>query len=357
MTNENRHALMSRIIKSSKNEYISPILDSKVFDRKSIATTGIPMLDVALSAKLHGGISSGILQIAGQSKHFKSGFALVIAAAWQRANPDGILILFDVEFGMPKSYMENMGIDMSRVIHIPITDIEQMKFEATKMLKNEIKRGDKVMFIIDSIGNIASLKEVEDAENEKSVTDMTRAKQMKSFFRIVTPHLNIKDIPMIVINHTYQTIEMFSKEKASGGTGAYYSSDDIWIIGRQQDKDGKELEGYHFIIRIEKSRSVREGAKIPITVSFEKGINRYSGLFDAAMEGNFITQEKLGWYKVGNQEKLLRKKDIIDDTQFWDDLLEDDAFNEYIHDTYRLKSVKLGADDNENGSAITETDD
>ncbi|MEK9700023.1 MAG: hypothetical protein VW270_29860, partial [Candidatus Poseidoniales archaeon] len=85
--------------------------------------------------------------------------------------------------------------------------------------------GDKVIIIIDSIGNLASKKEVEDALDGKSVADMSRAKQMKSLFRMVTPHLTMKDIPMVVVNHTYKEIGMFPKDIVGGGTGSYYSAD------------------------------------------------------------------------------------------------------------------------------------
>ena len=55
-------------------------------------------------------------------------------------------------------------------------------------------------------------EEVEDALEGKSVADMSRAKQVKSLFRMVTPHLNIKDISMVVVNHTYKEIGMFPKD-------------------------------------------------------------------------------------------------------------------------------------------------
>jgi RecA/RadA recombinase len=127
-----------------------------------------------------------------------------------------------------------------------------------------IDRGDRVMIIIDSIGNLASKKEVEDALEGKSVADMSRAKQVKSLFRMVTPHLNLKDIPMVVVNHTYKEIGMFPKDIVGGGTGSYYSADNIFILGRQQEKEGTEIVGYNFIINVEKSRYVKEKSKIPV---------------------------------------------------------------------------------------------
>ena len=41
-----------------------------------------------------------------------------------------------------------------------------------------LDRSDRVIIVIDSIGNIASKKEMEDALDEKSVADMSRAKAL-----------------------------------------------------------------------------------------------------------------------------------------------------------------------------------
>jgi hypothetical protein len=108
------------------------------------------------------------------------------------------MLFYDSEFGTPQGYFDRFGIDAKRVIHTPITDVEQLKHDAVKQL-SEISRGEKVIIVLDSLGNLASKKEVDDALDGKSVADMSRAKQFKSFFRMVTPHLNLKDLPMIVV--------------------------------------------------------------------------------------------------------------------------------------------------------------
>jgi RecA/RadA recombinase len=261
--------------------------------------------------------------LAGPSKHFKSAFALMMAAAYQKKYDDAVILFYDSEFGTPQSYFESFGIDLDRVVHTPITDVEQLKFDITKQLDG-IDKKDNVCIVIDSIGNLASKKEVEDAMNEKSVADMSRAKQLKSLFRIVTPHLNLKDIPLVCVNHTYKEIGMFPKDIVSGGTGSYYSADAIWIIGRQQEKDGSEIAGYHFVINIEKSRHVREKSKIPITVTFEGGISKWSGLLDIAEKLGYINKPKVGWYeavdpKTGEvlTDKLMRAKEIAGSGEFW----------------------------------------
>jgi len=316
-------SLIEKLMKNSSVKSTAPIMDSKVYGKKEMATTPVPMVNVALSGRVDGGLVPGLLMLAGPSKHFKSAFALLMAASYQKKYDDAVILFYDSEFGTPQAYFESFGIDMDRVVHTPITDVEQLKFDITKQLDG-LDKNDHVVIVIDSIGNLASKKEVEDAMNEKSVADMTRAKQLKSLFRIVTPHLNLKDIPLVCVNHTYKEIGMFPKDIVSGGTGSYYSSDAIWIIGRQQEKDGTEIAGYHFVINIEKSRHVREKSKIPITVTFEGGISKWSGLLDISEKLGYITKPKVGWYEAVNpstgevlSEKLMRAKELHSNGEFW----------------------------------------
>lgn len=209
-------SLMERLKKNSKIKETASLLESKFFEAKDQVVTDVPAINIALSGSLDGGLQSGLTVVAGPSKHFKSSICLVMAAAYQKKYADGVILFYDSEFGSPQSYFEAFGVDTNRVIHTPITDIEQLKFDIMAQLQ-ELKKGDHVMILIDSIGNLASKKEVEDALNEKAVADMSRAKQLKSLFRMVTPHLTMKDLPMVAINHTYQTLEMYSKAQISGG--------------------------------------------------------------------------------------------------------------------------------------------
>jgi len=340
-------SLIEKLTKSSTIKMTSPIKDSKVFGKKDMATTPVPMVNVALSGQVDGGLVPGLLMLAGQSKHFKSAFALMMAAAYQKKYDDAVVLFYDSEFGTPQAYFESFGIDMDRVIHTPITNVEELKFDIMKQLET-IEKKDNVVIVVDSVGNLASKKEVEDALDQKSVADMTRAKQFKSLYRMVTPHLNLKDIPMVVVNHTYKEIGLFPKDIVSGGTGGVYSSDAIWIIGRQQEKEGTEIAGYHFVINIEKSRHVREKSKIPITVTFEGGIQKWSGLMDVAMEGGYLRKPKAGWYErvdpltgevIG--DKMYRAKQLVDNGDFWKQMFTETDFAEYIKNRYTIGGKAL----------------
>ena len=343
-------SLMTRLIKNSTIKETSAIADSKVYGRKDVITTSVPMVNVALSGSVDGGLTPGLTVLAGPSKHFKSAFSLLMAAAYMKQYPDSVLLFYDSEFGTPEGYFKSFGIDMERVIHTPVTDIEQLKFDMMKQL-DDITRDDKVVIVIDSVGNLASKKEVDDANDQKSVADMSRAKSFKSFFRMVTPHLTLKGIPLIAINHTYKEIGLYPKDVVSGGTGIYYSADTIWILGRQQDKDADGINGYHFIINVEKSRYVKEKSKIPITVSYEGGIKKWSGLLDLALEGNYVAKPSNGWYALVDRStgevtgNKMRAADIVDNAAIWKQLLVDTDFASYIKNKYTLVGGNLITDE------------
>ncbi len=188
---------------------------------------------------------------------------------------------------------------------------------------------------------------------------MSRAKALKGLFRMVTPYLTMKNIPLLAINHTYQEMGLFPKAVVSGGTGIYYSADNIWILGRQQNKQGTEIKGYNFVINVEKSRFVKEKSKIPITVSWDGGIEKYSGLLAIAMAGNYVAKPSNGWYQHVDTETgeligtKVREKDTLN-KEFWSPVFENTNFKEFVKSYYQIGhkplldvdiDVHLGPDD------------
>ena len=174
---------------------------------------------------------------------------------------------------------------------------------------------------------------------------MSRAKALKGLFRMATPYLTMKNIPLIAVNHTYKEIGLFPRDVVGGGTGIYYSADNIWILGRQQDKKGTEIQGYHFVINVEKSRYVKEKSKIPITVSWDGGVRKYSGLLEVALAGGYVRKPTNGWYEtyddktgeVGNKSRL----DATMEKAFWDPVFANTDFKEFLKKQYQIGHQSL----------------
>jgi len=351
-------SLLEKLKKSSRTSGAEVLSESKLFGEKELTTTQVPMVNVALSGSINGGLASGLTVLAGPSKHFKTSFALLMASAYLKKYDDAVLLFYDSEFGSPQSYFEAFDVDTSRVLHTPVTNIEELKFDLVHQL-NEIDRKDRVVVVIDSVGNIASKKEVEDAENMKSVADMTRAKALKGLFRMITPMLTLKDVPLLAINHTYMEQGLFPKAVVSGGTGVMYSADNVWIIGRRQEKTGTEVTGYDFVINVEKSRFVKEKSKIPISVSWEGGIEKWSGLTEVALDLGYVVKPKNGWYQAKNPETgeelsgNVRMKDTLT-KGFWSNIFEKTDFASQIEKRYKVAYKSILSEEVE---TLVETDD
>ena len=172
---------------------------------------------------------------------------------------------------------------------------------------------------------------------------MSRAKSLKGLFRMVTPYLAMKNIPLLAINHTYMEIGLFPKAIVSGGTGIMYSADNVWIVGRRQQKQGTEIKGYDFIINVEKSRFVKEKSKVPISVTWDGGIDTYSGLLDVGLAGGYVIKPSNGWYakvdkETGELSTKVREKDTRT-AEFWEDILERDDFKSFVRGGYQIGAV------------------
>lgn len=159
---------------------------------------------------------------------------------------------------------------------------------------------------------------------------------------MATPYLAMKSIPLLAVNHTYQEIGLFPKAIVSGGTGIYYSADNIWILGRRQNKKGTEVTGYDFVINVEKSRYVKEKSKIPISVSWDGGVEKYSGLLEVAMAGGYVQKPSNGWYESVDPTTgevtsgKVREAQTLEE-QFWEPIFKNTDFKDFI-----MKQFSIG---------------
>ncbi len=334
-------SLTDRLLKSVKINHGASVLSEALKEDVPTVKTPIPILNTFYNGDPEGGLTPGVNVMAGESQTFKTSYGLVSLKAFQDQYEDGICLFYDSENGAtPKSFVD-YNIDTSRVILIPITNVEELKFNIVSALE-EIKKGEKVFIFVDSIGNLASKKEVEDAINENSAADMSRAKAIKSLFRIITPMVNLKHIFTYFIAHTYKTMGMFATDVISGGSGIIYSADTIGIVSRSKEKDGSDLIGHTFTIKVEKSRFVRRESKFPIVASFEDGVYPYSGLSDIAAECGIIEKvRRRGMYlKFQDQEIKERDGAMAGAKEFWDFVFANSDLAECIKQKYSLHGPK-----------------
>ena len=163
--------------------------------------------------------------------------------------------------------------------------------------------------------------------------------------------LKIKNIKKVGKKPVYEiTVDKAHSYTLANGviktnTGLMYSADQVFFVGRSQEKEGTEIAGYTFTINIEKSRHVKEKSKIGITVKHEGGLDVYSGLLDIAMDTGFVIKPSNGWYSRVIDGVAEDRKWRARDTstkEFWNALIYDEpGFEAAINKKYKVANSDL----------------
>ena len=337
--------LMDKLLKNSTIKLTSPLIDTTIINEADPIPTKIPMLNLALSGKLKGGSLPGIVQLCGCSKTFKSSFALTLASSFLDSDPNAIVVFFDSEFGTRKEYFEAFGCDISRILWVPFQDIEELTFEYVKQL-DSITEDDKVMFVCDSLGLSSSKRERENIENQLSKTDLSRPKAIRALFRTITPKILLKKKHAIFINHIYMTLETYAQVQISGGEGSILASNTILVITKRKAKDGEDHVGYEFVLKVFKSRCIRDNVSIPIRVTFEGGIANYSGLSVLAESLGIISKGRDGrsgayiYNSLSGEQVKSLFRDVDSDEEFWELIFKETDLEYQIENMYKLGSTE-----------------
>ena len=110
-------SVLDKLKKASTIKETSILSKSKFFTDKDMIQTDVPIVNVALSGNLDGGLTPGLTMFAGSSKHFKTAFALLMAKSYMNKYDDAVVLFYDSEFGTPQSYFDAFDIDTERVLH------------------------------------------------------------------------------------------------------------------------------------------------------------------------------------------------------------------------------------------------
>ena len=244
--------------------------------------TGNYHLNACVSGSLFGGWPNNrSCSIAGPSGTGKT--FLMLNSVREAISMGYNVIYYDSEAAVDKEQMEKFGIDTSKVNYQPMNTVQDFRTSVTTITQKmqEVKRkgGEvpKIMIVLDSAGNLATRKEIDDAASGSEKADMTRSKILKSIFRIImTPLADLK-IPFLFTNHTYQTQDFISRQVAGGGTGPQYAASIVLMLNKAQLKDGTEKVGIIVTAKPDKNRFAKPHP-IKFHLNFSEGMNPYVGL-------------------------------------------------------------------------------
>ena len=279
------------IIKETGNEYAT--LASEGVDAGDVSNfvdTGCYSLNALLSGTIYGGMPGNkITAIAGEAATGKTFFALGICKHFLDNDKDAGVIYFESESAVSKNMIEDRGVDSKRFVVVPVATVQEFRAQAIKVVDKYLEQPEDkrkpIMFVLDSLGMLSTTKEMQDTAEGKETRDMTRSQIVKSTFRVLTLKLGKANIPMIMTNHTYDVIgSMFPQKEMGGGSGLKYAASSIIYLGKRKVKDGTEVVGNIIHCKNYKSRLTKENAQIDVMLTYEKGLDKYYGLLDIAVE-------------------------------------------------------------------------
>lgn len=267
-----------------------PIVIDKIEKQRTFINTGSYVFNAALSGSLFGGIggNGGIVTIAGPEASGKTFLALNIVREAQKMGYG--IVYIDSEYAINRTELPKYGIDNSpeNFIIIRANQVEEINIAATQLIdqlktaKMEGYELPKQLWVLDSLAQLSSKKMKEDLIAGNLKTDMSKAKAIGSFFISITADLNFLEIPMIVNNQVYETMDMFSQTIMKGGKQLYYSSNNIVFLTKaklKEDVDEMDLGQSGIIVTAKciKNRLAKP-KQVKFEISFEKGMNPYKGL-------------------------------------------------------------------------------
>ena len=252
--------------------------------------TGSYILNALLSGSIYKGLPGNkITALAGESATGKTFFLLGIIRQFLADHSDGGVIFFESESAITRAMLDERGIDTERIQMFPVATVEEFRTQAMNVLKKveEIPESKRpaLLLCLDSLGQLSTSKEVEDVTSGSEKRDMTRAPMIKGAFRVLSIQLGKLGIPMVITNHTYDSIgSLYPTKELSGGSGLKYSADSIVFLSKRKEKDGTDVIGNVIHCRNYKSRLTIENKMVDVILRYDTGLDRHYGLIDLAVK-------------------------------------------------------------------------
>jgi len=290
------------------------VASSEQFQITDYVSLGNYLLNAQVSGKLLGGLPVGkMLLLSGDPGTGKTYLSLNICREAQKKYGAKV-IWYDTESAMDTKTMQRLGIDTDNAIIVPIKNVEKLTHSMLNFLENVVRgKPCEYIIVIDSIGMLSSIKEMEDSSTGNDKRDMTKQQRLKTLFRTTLVDCGNRQIPIIATSHTYASMNPYGKPKEiSGGSGSLFSAGITLMLSKKlmkqeddvsfdENDDDEQRTGVIITSKQEKARYSRQGLDVSVQVSFTKGMNKFWGL-----------EEYLDWEHCGVAPgKMVEEEEII----------------------------------------------
>ena len=320
-------SLMSMV--SSIDDQAEIIADSAYSNIKEWISTGNFILNACMSGDIYKAIPTGrVVTFSGTSGAGKSFLACSCCREAQKLGY--IPIYLDSEGAIDSDFVKRLGVDPTKMIIKKVNTImETSQFIANlcdKLQEQQDKFGqhDKVIIVLDSLGNLTSEKEREDTLSGSQKADFTKAKDTKAMFRVCATPIAKLQIPWIVVNHVYQSMSFIPQNIQAMGSGIVYNAsitielsaakledkENDTAAKSRQGSDAGTKNGVLVTAKPVKSRFCRP-IKIKFQIPYFKKPNPFVGLEQfmtwensGVCRGNLLTQKEYDKLSDGDKKKV-----------------------------------------------------
>ena len=320
-TNKSAGGSIFDIVKSFDNS--AEILgESKTAIISDYIDTGSYILNACISGSLLKGIPAGRCTVlAGDPGTGKTFLAISVCRNAQKKGYTPIYL--DSESAIDLDQVSKLGADPNNFIIKQVTTVSEVSTFIARTCKSILDMPEeerpKVIFVLDSLGNLTSDKELNDTIDGNDKRDMTRAQSVKALFRTNATALGKIQAPFIVNAHIYRTQDLFAKTVVSGGSGINFNASVTLLLStaKLEDKQSDKIAenkvgdfvktGVLVTAKPEKSRFTIP-QKVRFQIPFFKAPNPYVGLESyITWENSGIMRGKIVYEKEYNKLSDLEK--------------------------------------------------
>ena len=307
--------IFNKLVADLDNEYAGLVDDGVAAgDVSGYIGTGNYAMNALLSGSIYGGLPQNkVTAFAGEPSVGKTFYALNVVKQFLEDHPKGAVFYFESESAISKEFMANRGINTKRVYLIPVATVQAFRTQAVKALDGymAMKEKEPMLFVLDSLGNLSTDKEMQDITDGKDTRDMTRAQLVRGAFRVLTLKLGKAQVPLIVTNHVYDVVGSYvPMKKMGGGSGLEYAASTIVFLSKKKDKtldDDNGRTGAVITAHLKKSRMTVEDKKVETWLNYATGLDKYYGLLELAERYGLVKKVSTR-YEFPNGAKAFEKE-------------------------------------------------
>ncbi len=281
--------------------------------------TGNYALNWAISGRLLRGYPLGhTCEIFGDPGTGKSFLVARAIAAVQNAG--GVALLDDTEGAYNAEHSTRLGIDVNELAVMNSHTVKEHLGVALGFLNayKETKQKGPGILACDSLAQLSTEHEMETKLEKR---DMSKAAELKAFYRIIGGQVNELLAIHLATNHTIAAIgNAWQPRTTPGGGGPKFSATvrlDMRTVSKI--KSGEDYIGVICTVFVEKNRIAPPWKRVQMSIPFDKPIERHSGLVQLLTDlgvlhekGQFLFRggKKVGRSYIDNKARFLDQDDV-----------------------------------------------